>query len=277
MSDLYASAQLVRDNEPAFGAYAPGGVQRMLLAIARIPPLNRGMFRRPVANLVRSLARGGIVDMRMRGASFRLRQGANLIEDAILVYPGYNAQEIDFLIEGTPRDGVFIDLGANIGLYTLALAKHLDPAGRVLAVDANPDIVRVLEFNIGASGLRNVTVANVAVGEHDSRARLEIRKDDLAIVEVAEDPEGTVVIRPLADIVREAGLERVDTLKADIEGYEDRALLPYLESVEDRLRPRRIVIEHLSRDEWQRDCFPVFEQLGYRLVAKALSNSMFER
>ena len=97
----------------------------------------------------------------------------------------------------------------------------------------------------------------VAVGEAEGRARLHIRNDDLAIAE--------------------AGLTRVDTLKADIEGFEDKALLPYLEGADEALLPGRIVIEHLGRAYWKRDCFPVFERLGYRLVGSTRGNSMFAR
>src|SRR5690606_15242830 len=116
--------------------------------------------------------------------------------------------------------------------------------------------------------LSNVAIACVAVGDAEGRAHLEIRKDDLAIVEVADDPDGEIPMRPLADIVAEAGLREVDTLKADIEGFEDRAILPYLAAVDGRLHPTRIVIEHLGRRLWKTDCFPVFEKLGYRLVGQ---------
>lgn len=277
MSAPYQPHAIVAESEPPFGAFAPRGLQAAVLGLARVPPFYRGTLRRPMANLVRRLGSGGMVDVTSRGVSFRLRRGTNLIEDGILVHPAYNGVEIDFLLEGTPEGGVFVDLGANIGLYTLPLARKAGPAGRVLSVDANPDIVAALAYNIKASRLDNVTIACVAVGEAEGRAHLEIRKDDLAIVEVEEDPDGDILIRPLADIVREAGLVRVDTLKADIEGFEDKALLPYLERVDDALRPARIVIEHLGRRLWKTDCFPVFERLGYRLVGRTRGNSLFER
>lgn len=273
----YETHAIVAAGEPPFGAFRPRGLQAAVLGLARVPPFYRGTLRRPMANLVRRLGHGGMVDVESRGVSYRLRQEANLIEDGILVHPSYNGVEIDFLLAATPPGGVFVDLGANVGLYTLPLARKAGPAGRVLAVDANPDIVAALAFNLAASGLDNVAIACVAVGEAEGRARLEIRKDDLAIVEVEEDPDGDVPVRPLADVVRDAGLNRIDTLKADIEGYEDRALLPYLASVCDALVPRRIVIEHLGRTTWKTDCFPVFERMGYRLAGRTRGNSLFER
>lgn len=268
---------LVRTDEPPFGAYEPRGLQRMLRAFAQVPPFHRGRLRRPMANLIRRMAPNGMVDVHFRGGAFRLRPEPNLIEDSILVYPRYNSREIDFLIEGTPVGGVFIDLGSNVGLYSLALAAHIGSEGRVLAIDANPDMAEALKFNAAASGFNNVVMVNVAVGECAARADLLGGRNDLAIVCVAENPQGSIEIRPLADIVREAGVTRVDSLKADIEGFEDQALIPYLNSVDDALKPKRISIEHLGRAEWKNDLFPVFEKHGYRKVDTTQGNTLFIR
>lgn len=268
---------LVGAAEPPFGTYEPRGLQKLLRAFAQIPPFHRGALRRPMANLIRRFAKDGIVDIRYRGAAFRLRPEVNLIEDALLVYPGYNREEIDFLIEGTPKGGVFIDLGSNVGLYTLALAAHIGPTGTALAIDANPDMAAALQFNLSASGFSNVRIVNVAVGESVSRADLRGGRNDLAIVHVTENPLGNIEIRPLADIVHEARLTRVDSLKADIEGFEDQALIPYLNNVEPALKPKRISIEHLGRSEWKSDLFPVFAKHGYRIVGTTRGNTQFLR
>lgn len=274
LSDLYDVEPFVPDDEPGFGAFRPRGLQALLLRIVRIQPLNRGRSRRRVADLVRGFAPDGVVDTRMRGAAFRLRGRRNLIEDAILVRPGYNRREIDFLIAGTPIGGVFVDLGANVGLYTLPLALHVGAAGRVLAVDANAEILRALAFNAHASGCANVRLVHAAVSDEEGRAHLEIRKDDLAIVEVAEDPAGPIPVRTLAALVGEAGLERVDSVKADIENFEDRALLPYLESAAPTRLPSQLVLEHSARPAWKRDCFPILDRLGYEVVGRERSNTM---
>jgi len=277
MSSRYESKPLVAADEPAFGTFAPRGLQALALACARVPPFYRGFFRRPLANLVRGLGCSRTLDVVRDGLAFRLRGAVNLIEDGILVHPTYNRVEIDFLAAGTPEGGTFVDLGANMGLYTLPLARRAGPRGRVLAVDANRDIVPVLEFNVRASGLANVTVACVAIGEQAGRASLAIRHDDLAIVEVQESADGDVEVRPLVEVVRAAGLDRIDALKADIEGYEDQALAPFLRDAAPALHPRRIVLEHLGRPQWKTDLFPVLASHGYDLVGQTRGNSLFAK
>ena len=277
MSELYQCQQLVAEDEVSFGTYAPQGLQWLLLKLARVPPFYRGAFRVPVSSLVRSLANKGVIDVQRYGGCFRIRNSKNLIENGLLIHPNYNKIEIDFLLDGTPVGGTFIDLGANVGLYTLPLAIKAGPKGKVLAIDANPDIVSVLAFNLHASGIENVEIANVAVSDCETKARLEIRKDDLAIVEVEEAPDGNIYTRTMIDVVNEAGLTEVHTLKADIEGFEEKAILPYLEQCSEALKPNRIVIEHLGRAGSGADCYPDFAKHGYKFVGKTRGNSLYER
>lgn len=275
MSTTYQHKRLVADNEQAFGAYGPSLAQSVLLKLVAIPPFHRGTFRRKSANLVRSLSNDGMIDIRRNNASYRLGRGANLIEDALLVYAQYNRLELDFLRDGTPEGGTFVDLGANVGLYSLPLAHKVGPSGRVLAVDANSDIVDALAFNANASGFDHVDIACVAVGEKDKQVRLEIRKNDHAIVETHEDPDGDIKMMPLMDIVAQHNISSIDALKADIEGYEDRALIPFLKAATSDLIPGRIVIEHAAGDEWQDDLAAFLVEFGYELVRKERSNSLY--
>ena len=268
---------LVRPDEPPFGKFEPQGLQWLLRKICQIPPLHRGRLRRPLANLIRQLSNDQPIDVQHRGAAFRLRPAPNAIEDALLIYPNYNHRELDFLMEGTPVGGMFVDLGSNVGLYSLTMAAHVGPRGKVVAVDANPDMAAALRFNAAASGFQHVHMVNVAVGRNATRADLFMSKGDLGIVSVSETPAGKIEVRPLIDIVNAAGLPRVDSLKADIEGYEDEALIPYLEAVETVLKPKRIVVEHTSRSEWKADLFPVLAQHGYRVIATTKGNSLFSR
>lgn len=264
------------DNEPSFGSFRPGFLQSALLKIVSIPPFYRGIFRRPMANLIRALGKQGIVDIERNNASYRLRGPANLIEDAVLVHSNYNIREINFLRDGTPEGGTFLDLGANMGLYTLAIAHKAGPKGRVLAIDANPKIVKALAFNAQASKLQNVTIACIAVGEKHKKVRLEMRKDDHAIVETHEDPDGDVDMLPLHDIIHAFGITQIATLKADIEGYEDRALIPFLKDATPALTPQRIVIEHAAHYDWKEDLSAFLVGFGYILIAKERSNSLYE-
>lgn len=261
--------------QPPYGTFAPNALQRALIALARGTILRRGAFRAPMTRLILALGKGKL-DIRFRGAAFRLNGEKNLIEYGLLLVPEYNRADIDFLLDGAPRDASFVDLGCNIGLYSLPLAAAR-PAGRVLSVDANPRMIAQIGWNAAAGGQTNLTFVHAAVSDREGSADLVIRKDDVAIVAVEESDSGTMPVRTLASIVAGAGLTRIDGLKIDIEGHEDRALVPFLDSCAPDLLPRRIVIEHPGAEEDYPGCAAAFARNGYRLAGRTRNNSLYER
>lgn len=102
-----------------------------------------------------------------------------------------------------------------------------------------------------------------------------IRKDDVAIVAIEESDSGEMPVRTLAALVAEAGLTRIHGLKIDIEGHEDRALVPFLDGCVPDLLPRRIVIEHPEADADYPGCTAAFARHGYRLHGRTRNNSLY--
>src|SRR5205085_2930513 len=79
------------------------------------------------------------------------------------------------------------------------------------------------------------------------------------------------------DIGADAGVAKVDALKIDVEGFEDRVLTGFFKDAPKALWPRAVVIEHLSRDEWQEDCIADMRRRGYVEAGKTRSNTLLLR
>lgn len=267
-------AEAQSDAAEPFGTYRPNAAQRALIALARHTVLRRGSARRVMTNLILRLGRGKL-DTHFRGGAFRIRGGNNLIEYGVLLNPDYNAVEIDFLLGGAGPGANFVDIGSNIGLYTLPLAVAA-PEGKTLAIDANPMMVERLRWNGTASNAASLTVVHTAVGDVTGRCDLSIGKGDLAIVAVQESADGAMPMRLLLDVVQSHGLTTIHGLKIDIEGHEDKALVPFLDGAPAGLRPRRIVIEHPSMTHDYPGCAAAFVRHGYRLVGRTRNNSLYE-
>jgi FkbM family methyltransferase len=268
----FAEAQA--DTAEPFGTYRPSLVQRGLIALCRHTFLRRGSARRVMTGLILRLGRGKL-DTFFRGGAFRIRGGNNLIEYGLLLNPAYNAVEIDFLLAGAGPAANFVDIGSNIGLYTLPLAVAA-PAGKTLAIDANPMMIERLRWNGAASKAASLTVVHTAVGDVTGRCDLAIGKDDLAIVAVQEAADGAMPMALLLDVVQAAGLSTIHGLKIDIEGHEDKALVPFFDTAPATLRPKKIVIEHPSMTQDYPGCAAAFERHGYRLVGRTRNNSLYE-
>jgi FkbM family methyltransferase len=270
-----AAEQSTQDADASlpFGHFAPNALQSTLIALCRATILKRGLFRATMTRLILALGRGTL-DIRFRGAAYRIRGEQNLIEYGLLLVPTYNGQDIDFLLQDAPQDASFVDLGCNIGLYSLPLATAR-PQGRVISIDANPKMITRLRWNASASGLANLTPLHAAVSDSDGRGDLVIRKDDVAIVAVQESAAGEMPIRTLASLLTEAGITSIHGLKIDIEGHEDRALVPFLDNCPQGMKPRRIVIEHPEPQADYPGCTAAFARHSYRLVGRNRNNSLY--
>ncbi len=122
-----------------------------------------------------------------------------------------------------PGDGWIVDLGANIGCFSLRAARALAAAGQVLAVEPNPACLHVLRRNLERNRAGNVQVLAAAVTARAGPRRLllNVRSTDSRLEDAAGGGQVAAVeveARTLEQIL--AGLTRVELLKMDIEGEE---------------------------------------------------------
>jgi FkbM family methyltransferase len=269
------------DNDPTpapFGAFAPTAAQAAIIGLAHRSRLKRGAFRPWLSRLVH-LLRAGPVDVAYQGASFRFYHQASATERGALFNPDYNIEELDFLRKHVPViGGVFVDVGANVGTYALALARHVGPAGKVIAIEPHPVTHARLAFNNSASGYTQVKLVAAAAAATDGELMIETDGDNLGASHIVTGEVSSKAIkvpsRRLQRVIEDAGVARVDALKIDIEGFEDRALIPFFKDAPQSLWPRAVVIEHLSRNEWLEDCIADMRARGYAETGKTRSNTL---
>jgi FkbM family methyltransferase len=269
------------DPSPApFGAFAPNAAQAAIISLARRTGLKRGAFRPSLSRLI-NLLRAGPLDVQYQGASFRFYHQASATERGALLNPDYNIEELDFLRTHTPKGGVFADVGANVGTYAMPMARHVGESGTVIAIEPHPVTHARLAFNNAASLFTQVKLVAAAAGDSDGALMIETDGDNLGASHiVTADASAKAIKVPslrLLRILEEAGVSHVDALKIDIEGYEDRALIPFFKEAPQALWPRAVVIEHLSKDEWLADCIADMVARGYAEAGRTRSNTLLMR
>lgn len=219
--------------------------------------------------------------MRYQGGSFRFHHQASATERGALFNPDYNREELDFLRANLPKGGVFVDAGANVGTYALALARDVGERGMVIAIEPHPVIHARLAFNRAASGYAQVRLVAAAAGDCDGEVMIETDDDNFGASHVVTGMVSAGAFKvpcfTLQHILAEAGATRVDALKIDVEGFEDRVLIDFFAQAPQTLWPRAVVIEHLSRDEWQQDCIADMIARGYRETGRTRSNTLLLR
>jgi FkbM family methyltransferase len=276
-------ACLIPDNDstPApFGAFAPNAAQAAIIALAQRSRLKRGAFRPMLSRLV-NLLRSGPVDVHYQGASFRFYHQASATERGALFNPDYNLEELDFLRAHTPQGGVFVDVGANVGTYAMVLARQVGGGGKVIAIEPHPVTHARLAFNNAASGYTQVRLVAAAAGAADGELMIETDGDNLGASHIVSGAVSARAIRVpswrLQRILEQAGVSHVDALKIDVEGFEDRVLTGFFEQAPPSLWPGAVVIEHLSKNEWLRDCIADMRARGYAEGGKTRSNTLLVR
>lgn len=271
------------DNDPSpapFGAFAPTAAQAALIRLAHNSRLRRGAFR-PLLSRLTNLLRAGPVDVQYQGGSFRFHHQMSATERGALFNPDYNSEELDFLRANLPPGGVFVDVGANVGTYALALARNVGEHGLVIAVEPHPAIHARLAFNCAASGFAQVRLVAAAAGDCDGEVMIETDRDNFGACHIATGEVSASACKvqclTLQHILDQAGAHQVDALKIDVEGFEDRVLTGFFAQAPQQLWPRAVVIEHLARRDWQTDCIADMIARGYREVGRTRSNTLLLR
>src|SRR5260370_1625576 len=237
---------------PPFGAFAPNAAQQAIISLAWRSRLKRGAFRPMLSRLV-NLLRAGPVDVQYQGASFRFYHQASASEGGGLFNPDYNLEELDFLRAHTRADGMFVDVGANVGTCALALARHVGAGGKVIAIEPHPVTHARLAFNNSASGYTQVRLVAAAAGPADGDLMIETDGDNLGASHIVSGKASGKAIKVaslrLQRILEEAGVSRVDALNIDVAGFEGRLLADFFREGPPSPGPRAVGLEHLPKHE----------------------------
>lgn len=269
------------DSSP-WGAHLPSRYGGAVLALTRAMPANwlgqrlAILFRRLVMRRIGE----GCIDTMLWGMRLRLYPRRNGCEKNALFTPQmYDTMERRVLAEAVRRrEGTFtfVDIGANVGLYSLYLATCGDV--RTLAIEPQPGILERLRFHLAANPQAKVDVLPIALSDHAGEAVLVINEADSGGTHI-DKRDGrqsageriAVPSKPLIVALADCGIETVDALKIDVEGAEDIVLAPFLRDAAQSLLPRLILIED-TRGFWSIDLFALLAARGYTVQERSRQN-----
>jgi FkbM family methyltransferase len=136
---------------------------------------------------------------------------------------------LELLISSARPGDVFLDVGANVGLYSLLLASALGSAGQVIAFEPERESFEHLQDNLKLNEAGNVHPFQKALGDEDGHAELFLR-GGIADSTLVWSPSLGNAGQQLVDVVQgDAFIERQNLplprlVKVDVEGYECKVL-----------------------------------------------------
>jgi FkbM family methyltransferase len=159
--------------------------------------------------------------------------------------PGVTALFHRLLVPGD----VCVDVGANVGYFTLLASGLVGPAGHVYALEPAPVPYKGLLANLALNRVANVTALPVAAGAAEGDAELHTGPRGKAGESSIRQPtEGWstvhVMVRPLPALLETAEVERLRLIKLDVEGFEVEVLRGLAPIFEQGFRPALIAEVH---------------------------------
>ncbi|MFI5222455.1 MAG: FkbM family methyltransferase [Bacteroidia bacterium] len=176
--------------------------------------------------------------------------------------------ELFFLKQLVKPGFVCVDIGANVGYYSVFLSQLSTKNGRVHAVEPVGLFAGIFKQNAKKFGLENITLHQIALGASNKKIKMGtpvidgVFRHGLTKVLNENSPENLYSYDVEMKIPDElfSSLERLDFLKCDVEGYEV-VLFPHFMSILSKFKP--IIQMEISSEENRRQIFDLLFPLGY--------------
>ena len=229
----------------------------------------------------------GVYDIDYDSIKLRVYPADNACDNSIL-RSGIHREEDELAIlrTFTKPNQIFVDIGANIGIYSLIADKFLGEDSKIFAFEPFPDTFKKLQFNINANNTDRILAFNFGIADKDKTEQLFLisgrnagqhsTNKQVALRSHSKNEKPVEInVRPLAKILQEQQINKVNILKMDIEGSEDKALLPYMNATERTAWPDYIMLEVGNRKLWSEDCVNHLLSNNYEIAFENGENMHF--
>ena len=135
----------------------------------------------------------------------------------------YEKETIDRIIKNIPVNGTLLDIGANIGAISIPISK-LRTDIHIVAVEASNKVYNYLKENVALNKMSNCEIVNNAISDTDGQTVSFFSPDELfgkgSMAAVFTDAAENVETITLDTLILNKGIEKVDLIKIDVEGFE---------------------------------------------------------
>jgi FkbM family methyltransferase len=210
-----------------------------------------------------------------------------ILDYIILVKPDWEEKEREFMTQlnlNYNNNAIVMDIGANIGIYTILLS-HIYPKAKIIAIEASPTIFEMLKSNCKLNNLlfpsgSNVLLINKAISDKDNTTAEFYEKHSMSTMlkEFLTNLSSTILTNKdqlnkklvktvtIDNLVETIGVNEISLLKIDVEGAEVLALKGAIKTLTHK-KIKNMVIEYHSLENYNYIVKLLEEkELGYTIV-----------
>ena len=207
-------------------------------------------FRGKARLLNPTVARSGVKQAKVFGSTFQLDL-SDFIQRQI--YSGtFEGTETRWVRNHLKPGMTFVDAGANVGYWTALAASLVGPKGRIIAFEPSPYAFQRLKDLVEFNDLEQVEAINAGLSDLPGQVELYLGawgNHTPTMVPHEAETSTLVAVQTLDYAAERAGIDRIDLIKIDVEGFEFRVL----DGAKQLLRERRIrAILCEFNDDWLR-------------------------
>lgn len=139
---------------------------------------------------------------------------------------GFEYKTINQMKSLVKEGDVILDIGANIGMYSIFLSKIVGDNGKVYAFEPNPTTASILKKNLILNDCKNVVVAEIALSDTNSKVTLHRPEgvgdafNYIKKIDSSDTNTNGIISMRLDDFLKEHKISNINFVKVDIEGAE---------------------------------------------------------
>lgn len=157
-------------------------------------------------------------------SDIRMRNGLRLAvseDERQMLFEVFGDHAYDHPAILPPKDGTVVDIGANVGIYSIYAATRLVPFGRVVAFEPNPACASKIRHNCALNGITNIEIRELAVASTDGQISFHVaaRSGDGSVF-APDHARESITVKSVSANTFLQSIPRADLMKIDCEGGE---------------------------------------------------------
>jgi len=269
------------------------GLIKLIILIGSKTFLGRGYCRKILISLVDTILKTINYDISKplfisNFHEFQIYFYADLQTGLKLYFQRNENKELNFLKKKIKYNSWFVDIGSNIGLYTLNLANLISKKNKIqiLSIEPNPLIFKRLRNNLSLLKKRNKFIKNnvflekVAIGDKKKEGYIntKINHENVKILNKknfsANKNYRKIKITKIKNLIKKYKITNIYCIKIDTEGYEFIILKSFFKDFKYKHYPKILIIEHNNDPNYSKIDKLIINK-GYKVSFTTNSNAIY--